>query len=75
MKSVRKSVTKNWMIISQGKLPSHSSGDPGVETAVSFDPKQKTGAVIFINSPTLTFKTQRVYYKMINKLFRIGKKF
>jgi CubicO group peptidase (beta-lactamase class C family) len=56
------------------RLPSHSGADPGVETAVSFDPKRKTGAIIFINSPTLTFKSQSVYYRMINKLFRIGKK-
>jgi CubicO group peptidase (beta-lactamase class C family) len=56
------------------KLPSHSGGDPGVETAVSFDPQRKNGAIIFTNSPTLTFKTQKVYYKMINKLFGLGRK-
>jgi CubicO group peptidase (beta-lactamase class C family) len=56
------------------RLPSHSGADPGVETAVTFDPKRKTGAIIFINSPTLTFKDARIYYKMMKKLLKEGKK-
>jgi CubicO group peptidase (beta-lactamase class C family) len=56
------------------KLPGHSGYDPGVDTYVVFDPKKKTGAIIFMNSPIIQWKGVRIYHKMIKKLFSEGKK-
>lgn len=52
------------------RLPSHTGLDPGMATVVSFDPENKTGAIIFTNSPTTTFKTEKILFlDMIKKLF------
>jgi CubicO group peptidase (beta-lactamase class C family) len=56
------------------RLPSHTGLDPGMSTVVSFDPKRKTGAIIFTNSPTTTFKTEKIIYlDMTRKLLKKGK--
>jgi CubicO group peptidase (beta-lactamase class C family) len=57
------------------KLPAHSGYDPGVETYVVFDPKKKSGAIIFINSPLIEWKGVRVYHVMIKKLFKEAKRY
>jgi CubicO group peptidase (beta-lactamase class C family) len=49
------------------RLPSHTGADPGVATAVSFDPESQTGAVIFTNSPPVRFRDQKVFYQEIMK--------
>jgi CubicO group peptidase (beta-lactamase class C family) len=49
------------------RLPSHTGADPGVATAVSFDPDSHTGAVIFTNSPPLRFRQQKVFYQEVMK--------
>ena len=57
------------------RLPSHTGLDPGMSTVVSFDPKTKTGALIFSNSPTTTFKTEKIIYlSMVKRLFKEAKK-
>jgi CubicO group peptidase (beta-lactamase class C family) len=56
------------------KLPAHSGYDPGVDTYIIFDPKKKSGALIFLNSEIIQIKGVRIYHKMIKKLFREGKK-
>jgi CubicO group peptidase (beta-lactamase class C family) len=56
------------------RLPSHTGADPGIATVVSFDPDKKTGAVIFSNSPTLTFGGQKIFYQeFIKRLLRKGR--
>jgi len=57
------------------RLPSHTGLDPGMSTIVSFDPKTKTGMLIFSNSPTTTFRTEKIIYlDMIKKLYKEAKK-
>lgn len=57
------------------RLPSHTGLDPGMSTVVSFDPKTKTGMLIFSNSPTTTFRTEKIIYlDMVRKLYRVAKK-
>ena len=52
------------------RLPSHTGLDPGMSTVVSFDPKTKTGVVVFSNSPTTTSRTEKIIYlDMVKKLF------
>jgi CubicO group peptidase (beta-lactamase class C family) len=56
------------------RLPSHTGLDPGMSTVVSFDPEKGSGAIIFSNSPTTTFKTEKIIYlDMIKKLLKEGK--
>ena len=51
------------------RLPSHTGADPGVATLVSFDRENKTGGIIFSNSPTSTFKERKIFYQeMMKKL-------
>jgi CubicO group peptidase (beta-lactamase class C family) len=57
------------------RLPSHTGLDPGMSTVVSFDPKTKTGMLIFSNSPTTTFRTEKIIYlDMVKKLYKEAKK-
>lgn len=57
------------------RLPSHTGLDPGMSTVVSFDPELRTGAIIFTNSPTTTFKTEKIIYlDMVRKLLKEAKK-
>lgn len=49
------------------RLPSHTGADPGVATAVSFDPEKKIGALIFTNSPPNGFIGQKIFYQEIMK--------
>ncbi len=51
------------------RLPSHTGADPGVATVVSFDPDKRSAGIIFSNSPTITFKGQKIFYQeMMKKL-------
>lgn len=53
------------------RLPSHTGADPGVATVVSFDPEKRSGGIIFSNSPTITFKGQKIFYQeMMKKLLK-----
>jgi len=53
------------------RLPSHTGADPGVATVVSFDPENRSGGIIFSNSPTTKFKGQKIFYQeMMKKLLR-----
>ncbi len=57
------------------RLPSHTGLDPGMSTVVSFDPKTRTGVLVFSNSPTTTFRSEKIIYlDMIKKLFKEAKK-
>ena len=57
------------------RYPSHTGLDPGMSTVVSFDPKTKTGVLIFTNSPTTTFKTEKIIFlSMVKRLFKEAKK-
>jgi CubicO group peptidase (beta-lactamase class C family) len=57
------------------RLPSHTGLDPGMSTVVSFDPKTKTGMLIFSNSPTTTFRTEKIIYlNMVKRLYKQAKK-
>ena len=56
------------------RLPAHTGADPGVATVVSFDLENKSGGIIFSNSPTSTFMEQKIYYQeMMKKLLKEGK--
>ncbi len=58
------------------RLPSHTGADPGVATVVSFDPNNQIGAIIFTNSPPITFLDQKIFYQEIMKrLLREAKKY
>jgi CubicO group peptidase (beta-lactamase class C family) len=57
------------------RLPGHSGYDPGIDTYITFDPKKKTGIIIFLNSEIIQFKGVRIYHQMIKKLFKEGKKY
>ena len=57
------------------RLPSHTGLDPGMSSVVSFDPKTNTGMLIFSNSPTTTFRTEKIIYlDMVKKLYKEAKK-
>jgi CubicO group peptidase (beta-lactamase class C family) len=57
------------------RLPSHTGLDPGMSTVVSFDPKTKTGMLVFSNSPTTTFRTEKIIYlSMVKKLYQEAKR-
>ena len=57
------------------RLPSHTGGDPGVATVVSYDPVNKIAAVVFMNSPPVTFKGGKILYlDLIRKLLKEAKK-
>ncbi len=57
------------------RLPSHTGGDPGVATVVSYDPKNKIAAVVFMNSPPITFKGGKILYlDLPKKLLKVAKK-
>lgn len=57
------------------RFPSHTGGDPGVATVVSYDPKNKIAAVVFMNSPPVTFKGGKILYLDIpKKLLKEAKK-
>ena len=49
------------------RLPSHTGADPGIATVVSFDPKTRSAGIIFSNSPTTTFKGQKIFYQEMMK--------
>ena len=58
------------------RLPSHTGADPGVATLVSFDRENKTGGIIFSNSPTNTFRERKIFYQeMMKKLLQAGEAF
>lgn len=58
----------NWIYyLLMPRLPSHSGIDPGVATAVSFDPKTKAGVVLFTNSIPTKFLDKKVFYQEIMK--------
>ncbi len=57
------------------RLPSHTGGDPGVATVVTYDPKNKIAAVVFMNSPPVTFKGGKILYlDLPKKLLKESKK-
>jgi CubicO group peptidase (beta-lactamase class C family) len=57
------------------RLPSHTGGDPRVATVVSYDPKNKIAAVVFMNSPPVTFKSGKILYlDLPKKLLKEAKK-
>jgi CubicO group peptidase (beta-lactamase class C family) len=57
------------------RLPSHTGLDPGMSTVVSFDPENGTGVLIFSNSPTTTFRTEKIIYlDMVKRLFKEAKR-
>ena len=67
---------ENWLYyLFMPHLPSHTGGDPGVATVVSFDPKTRTGAIVFLNSPPNTFKGGKIFYlDMVKKLLKEAKR-
>lgn len=51
------------------RLPSHTGGDPGVATVASYDPWNKVAAVVFMNSPPVTFRVGKILYlDLVKKL-------
>jgi CubicO group peptidase (beta-lactamase class C family) len=66
----------NWMYyLLMPRLPSHTGVDLGVATVTSFNPKTKTGAIIFANTLTHNFKGHKILYQeMIKKLMKEAKK-
>ncbi|MFT7019938.1 MAG: CubicO group peptidase (beta-lactamase class C family) [Cyclobacteriaceae bacterium] len=57
------------------RYPSHTGLDPGMCSVVSFDPETGTGAIILTNSPTTTFRTEKIIYlDMVKKLMKEAKK-
>ncbi len=57
------------------RRPSHTGLDPGMSTVVSFDREAKTGALVFSNSPTTTFWSEKIIYlDMIKRLFKEAEK-
>ncbi|GJM63890.1 serine hydrolase [Persicobacter diffluens] len=67
---------ENWIYyLLMPRLPSHTGADPGVATAVSFDPENKIGAIIFTNSPPQGFINQkRFYQEVMKKLLKAAKR-
>jgi CubicO group peptidase (beta-lactamase class C family) len=66
----------NWIYyLLMPRLPSHTGVDQGVATVTSFDPKRKTGAIIFANTLTHNFKGNKIFYQeMIKKLMKEARK-
>lgn len=59
---------ENWMYyLLFRRLPSHTGGDPGVASVVSYDPENGIAAVVFMNSPPVTFKGGKILYLDIPK--------
>ncbi len=57
------------------RVPSHTGLDPGMSTVVSFNPETKTGVLIFSNSPTTTFRCEKIIYlDMVKRLFKEAEK-
>ena len=57
------------------RRPSHTGLDPGMNSVVSFDPREKTGVMIISNSPTTTLWNQKmIYLDMVRKLFKEAEK-
>lgn len=57
------------------RIPSHTGLDPGMSSVVSFDPITKTGAIVISNSPTTTFRSEKVIYlNMVRRLLKEGRK-
>ncbi len=57
------------------RVPSHTGLDPGVSTVVSFNPETKTGVLVFSNSPTTTFRCEKIIYlDMVKRLFKEAEK-
>jgi CubicO group peptidase (beta-lactamase class C family) len=57
------------------RRPSHTGLDPGMNSVVSFDPSEKTGVLIFSNSPTTTLWNQKIIYlDMVRRLFKEAEK-
>jgi CubicO group peptidase (beta-lactamase class C family) len=57
------------------RRPSHTGLDPGMNSVVSFDPLEKTGVLIFSNSPTTTFWSEKIIYlDMVKRLFKEAEK-
>jgi CubicO group peptidase (beta-lactamase class C family) len=57
------------------RLPSHTGGDPGVATVVSYDIEYNVAAVVFMNSPPKTFKGGKILYlDLPKKLLKEAKK-
>jgi CubicO group peptidase (beta-lactamase class C family) len=71
---------ENWLYyLLMPRLPSHTGGDPGVATVVSFNPNSKTGAIVFINSPPNTFRGGKIFYftivkRLLKEARRVNKK-
>ena len=60
----------NWIYyLLMPRLPAHTGVDPGVATAVSFDPENKNAVVLFTNSLPSTFLDQKIFYQEIMKRF------
>lgn len=52
-------------------FPSHTGGDPGVATVVSFDPKTKTAAIVFMNSrPDNLIQVKNTYLDIVKRLMK-----
>lgn len=66
----------NWIYyLLMPRLPSHTGVDPGVATVTSFDPETKSGAIIFANTLTSSFKGHKILYQeMIKKLMKEARK-
>jgi CubicO group peptidase (beta-lactamase class C family) len=57
------------------RVPSHTGLDPGVSTVVSFNPETRTGVLVFSNSPTTTFRCEKIIYlDMVKRLFKEAEK-
>lgn len=57
------------------RVPSHTGLDPGMNTVVSFNPAERTGVLVFSNSPTTTFRTEKIIYlDMVRRLFKEARK-
>jgi CubicO group peptidase (beta-lactamase class C family) len=58
----------NWLYyLLMPRLASHTGVDPGVNTVTSFDPKTKTGVILFSNVLTTKLKAQRIFYQAMVK--------
>lgn len=66
----------NWIYyLLMPRLPSHTGVDQGVATVTSFDPKRKTGAIIFANTLTHNFKGHKILYQeMMKRLLKEARK-
>jgi CubicO group peptidase (beta-lactamase class C family) len=53
------------------RVPSHTGLDPGMSTVVSFNPETRSGVLVFSNSPTTTFRCEKIIYlDMVKRLFK-----